>query len=112
MKPRTLASIVKTDPIGQLKLRRARDLGEEIDRPIGQRHPDDGAEQRDEETFGQHLPNDAPAGRPERAANGQFPRTQGGPAELHVHHVHARDQEDDDDRAEHRVHDLASVAGR
>ena len=35
-----------------------------------------------------------------------------GPAELHVHDIHAGDEEDDDDRAEHGVHDLASVADR
>ena len=70
---------------------------------------DDRAHQRDEETLGQHLPNEPPAGRAERAADGQFLRAQGGAAELHVHHVHARDQQNDDDRAEHRVNGLAQL---
>ena len=109
VKPRTLASIVNDDPIGELELRRARDLREEINRPIGERDSDDRAEKRNEETFRQHLPDNAPAGRAERAADRQFPRAQGGPAELHVHHVHTGDEEDDDDGAEHRVHDLGQL---
>ena len=43
-------------------MRRARDLREQINRPIGERHTDDRAKERDEETFGQHLPNDAASG--------------------------------------------------
>ena len=58
--------------------------------------PADRAEDRHDQAFGQHLPNESPARRAERAANGQLLGAQRGAAELHVHHVHTGDQQNDE----------------
>jgi hypothetical protein len=67
------------------------------------------AERGDEETFRQHLANEAPARGPKRTADGKLLGAQGGTAELHIHHVHTRDQQDEDDRTEHGVNGSAKL---
>ena len=96
-------------PVGRWKRRGLDDAIEHIDRPIGEQRTADRAEDRDDQTLGQHLPNEPPARRAERTANGKFLRAQGSAAELHVHHVHARDQHHENDRAEHGPDDLAQL---
>ena len=96
-------------PVRRRKRRRFDDAIEHIDSPVGDERAGDRAEKGDDQALGQHLPNEPPTGRAERTANGQLFRAQGDAAELHVHHVHARDQQDDDDRAEHGPDDLAQL---
>ena len=64
-----------------------------LDRPLREDDADERAKDRDEQTLRQHLPNETPAGGAERAADRELFRAQGGAAELHVHHVHAGDQQ-------------------
>ena len=105
---RTGASIVK-NPVGQGKgsafvARTSRSTAQNATAT-----PDNRSHCRDEKTFRQHLPHESPAGRAECTANGQFFRTQSCPPKLHVHHVHARNQQNDDDRPEHRVNGLTQL---
>ena len=55
------------------------------------------------------MPNESPARCAERAPDGQLFRAQCGAAKLHVHHVHARDQQNENDRGQHRPDDLAKL---
>ena len=96
-------------PVRQRKGQRIGCANEQTDRPMRHDHADEGAERRDQKTFGQHLPHDPPARRTQRSANCQFLRPKRGPAELHVHDIDAGDEEHDQGRAEHGVNGLAQL---
>ena len=96
-------------PIGRRERSRFDDVIEHGDSPEGNERAADRAEDGHDQALGQHLPNEPPTGRAERTANGQFLGPQCRAAKLHVHHVHARDQQNDDDRAEHGPDDLAQL---
>src|SRR2546429_3782810 len=50
----------------------------------------------------------SPTRRPERTTNRQFLRAQGGATELHVHDIHACDQQNENDRSEEHTSELQS----
>ena len=76
---------------------------------MGQEHTGDCSKHRHEQSFCEHLANEPPAGGAERAANGKLLGPQRRPAKLHVHHVHACNQQDENDRSEHRPNGLAQL---
>ena len=96
-------------PVRRRKRRSFYRPGQQVDTPIGNEHSGDRAKHGHNKTFGQHLPNEPPTGCTEGAANRQLFRAQRGATELHVHHVHARDQQDENDRGKHRPNDLAKL---
>ena len=55
------------------------------------------------------MPDQAPARGTERAANREFLGAQRRPSELHVHHVHAGDEQHHDDSTEHGEHRLPQL---
>ena len=84
----------KRNPVRRWKGQPVHGTNEEADRPMRHEHADDCSHRRDEKTFGQHLPNESPAGGAKRAANGELFRAQGRAPKLHVHHVHAGDEQE------------------
>ena len=96
-------------PIRQRKGRRAERPYQHIHSPIRQEHASDRAEHGHNQTFSQHLANKSPPRGAERATNRKFFRAKRGAAELHVHHIHARDQQNENDCAQHRPNNLAQL---
>ena len=96
-------------PVRRRKWRRLNRARKHIDRPISHQHAGNRSKHSDHQTFSQHLPNESPTCCAERASNRQFFCTQCGAAELHVHHVYARDQQYEDDRSKHRPNCLPQL---
>ena len=97
------------DPIRQRKRQPVCRLDKHVHGPIGNHDTGDCAERRHNQTFGQHLTHDSPMSGAERAANRHFFRPQRDPPELHVHHVHARDEQNENDRGQHSPSLLAQL---
>ena len=57
---------------------------------------------RHDQALGEHLPHQPPSGGAERGTHRQLLGAQRRPRELHVHHVHAGDQQHADAEGQHR----------
>ncbi len=80
--------------------------GEVVGRPVGDGDADRGADAGEEEALREHLADQPAAGGAERGADGQLLGPQGGARKLHVHHVDAGDEQNEQAAAQHSPEQL------
>ena len=78
--------------------------------PDREQQPDAGAAQREDDAFGQELPEQPTPARAQGRAHRHFRLSSGSPRQQQVGDIRARDQKDEPNRAEQHQHRLADIA--
>jgi hypothetical protein len=79
-------------------------------RRVGERHGESTADEREQQTFGEQLPNEPGSACADRDARGQLTLASGRPSEQHTHDVGAGDEQHDPRQCEQGRADLVESA--